>query len=102
MEHRGSDCDLGLAAVIKDEARDLLAGFGSFDKLAGFGSFDKVEHWLANQPLQAASDGWTMAGDLSGWYFWLRSVQSGLQVTASAPDSGAPASWIVSGANDDE
>ncbi len=54
-----------------------------------------VEHWIAGQPWQAASDGWIVAGDLGGWRFWLRPVTGGVRVSAAAPGGRAPAVWLV-------
>lgn len=87
--------------MTEDEARDLLTDFGSLDRL---------ENWLAEQPWQAAPDGWTVLTARGGWRFELRLVPDGLQISATAPGGRQPAVWIVSGpaawtgtgANDDE
>jgi hypothetical protein len=88
MERRNYGWALGRAAVTEDDARAALRDFDRGDGM---------EVWLAGQLWQTTPDGWTVAADLDGWRFWLRSVPGGLQVSATAPGGGRPAVWLVKG-----
>jgi hypothetical protein len=71
--------------MTEDEARDLLRTFDSFDRLEG---------WLADQPWQAAPDGWAVDGMLQGWTFRIAVAGDGLRLTAGVPGT-KPAVWQV-------
>jgi hypothetical protein len=70
------------------EARVLLAGF---DSVGG------LEAWIAAQPWQLASGGWTVVLDLQGWRFRVEPVEDGLRLTGVPPGGGRPAVWTVPG-----
>jgi hypothetical protein len=72
--------------MTEHEARDLLAAFDSVDGL---------EAWMAKQPWQLASGGWTVLLDLKGWRFRVLPVEDGLRLTAVPPGNGQPAVWTV-------
>lgn len=81
------------AVLAEDQARVALRDFDGGDV---------VETWIAGQAWQVAPDGWSVAGDLDGWRFQLRSVSGGLRVSAAAPGNWRPAVWVVRGARDAE
>lgn len=54
-----------------------------------------LEAWIADQPWQAASDGWTVTPEPQGWRLRLVPVPGGVRVSATAPGGGQPAVWIV-------
>jgi hypothetical protein len=74
--------------MTEDEARAALR---DFDK------GDSMEVWVAGQTWQAEPDGWTVAGDVDEWRFWLRPVAGGVRISATAPGGGSPATWTVPG-----
>jgi hypothetical protein len=39
--------------------------------------------------------GWIVTGELQGWQFRLDVIPAGLRVSASTPDDGNPAVWVV-------
>jgi hypothetical protein len=72
--------------MTEDEARDLLRAH------QGVGG---LEPWIAVQPWSAAPGGWQLSRAMDGWRFRLQPMEDGLRVSASAPDGGAPAVWLV-------
>jgi hypothetical protein len=74
--------------VTEGEARTALC---DFDGVGG------LEQWIADQPWQMATDGWTVFTDLNNWRFRLRRVAGGVQISATAPGGEQPVRWIVSG-----
>ena len=69
------------------EARGLLRAY------RGYGMVDR---WIAEQPWQAAPDGWTVTGALQGWQFHVEVIPAGLRIRAGEPGA-VPAVWIVKG-----
>ncbi len=70
------------------EARAALA---AFDGVGG------LERWIADQPWEAARDGWTVRHPLRGWTFIVASAGGGeVRITAHMT-GGSPAVWIVPG-----
>jgi hypothetical protein len=68
--------------VTEDEARAALA---AFDGLGG------LERWIAEQPWEAAQDGWRVRHPLHGWTFMVASAGAGgVRITAYMA-GGSPA-----------
>jgi hypothetical protein len=78
MEHSGHD-------AIVTESRAALRAF----VVVG-----EVEHWIAEQPWQPATWGWTVMGELHGWRFRVEPDPGGVRVVMSMA-GGEPATWIV-------
>ena len=55
----------------------------------------ELEAWIAEQRWQPGPGGWLVPADLQDCRFLLAVVPDGLRVSASAPGSGEPATWIV-------
>lgn len=72
--------------MIEAEARDLLR---QYDGIGG------IEAWIAGQPWRPAPNGWTIARELQGWRFHIRTISGGLQIYAVAHGGGPPALWMV-------
>jgi hypothetical protein len=64
------------------------------DDTGGYDLIEGVEDWIAEQPWQAASSGWTVTGELQGWQYRIDITAAGLRISASA-SGGDPAVWIV-------
>jgi hypothetical protein len=56
-----------------------------------------MEAWIAGRRWKTAPSGRTVTGELQGWHFRLDVLPVGLRISASAPGSGDPAVWIVTG-----
>jgi hypothetical protein len=72
--------------MTEDQARALLR------KWPGVGQF---EGWIADQPWRIVRDGWVVSTEFQGCRFHLEPIESGLRITASAPQARS-AVWIVS------
>jgi hypothetical protein len=66
------------------EARDLLANFD------GLG----LEAWMARRRWKVTPSGWTVAGELNGFFLGTEIVPAGLRITANMAGS-RPAVWEV-------
>jgi hypothetical protein len=53
-----------------------------------------LEAWMARRRWKAAPGGWTVAGELNGFFFGIEIVPAGLRITASMAGS-RPAVWEV-------
>jgi hypothetical protein len=72
--------------VTEAEARAALR---AFDAVGG------LEHWIAEQPWEAAQEGWTVRHALHGWTFMVASAGAGgVRITAYMT-GGSPAVWFV-------
>ena len=72
----------------EDQARVALA---ALDGLGG------LERWIAEQPWEAAQDGWTVQHPLDGWTFMVApGGAGGVRVTAYMV-GGPPTVWFVPG-----
>ena len=75
-------------ALTEDQARAALA---AFDGSGG------LERWIAEQPWEAAQDGWTVRHPLRGWTFMVASAgDREVRITAYMA-GGSPAVWVVPG-----
>ena len=63
--------------------------------LRAFVAVGEIEHWIAEQPWEAApGGGWTVPPDLHGWRFRVQPVPGGVRVTLCTGE-GEPAEWTV-------
>jgi hypothetical protein len=55
-----------------------------------------LKAWIAGRRWKTAPGGWTVTGELQGWQFQLDFIPAS-RISASAPDGGDPAVWVVTG-----
>ncbi len=63
--------------------------------LTAFSGIGGLERWIAEQPWDAAQDGWAVRHSLRGWTFIVAPAGAGeVRITAHRT-GGAPAVWFV-------